>query len=98
MADGKYLRLKNVDVSYRFTNNWLKSRVGVESATLSLIGENLHVWDKVKLFDPSQASGNGAGISFAKDVHLTVELNFLKDDHYEKENKYYKDFISVDGL
>lgn len=49
LADSKYLRLKNVDVSYRFTNNWLKSRVGVESATLSLIGENLHVWDKVKL-------------------------------------------------
>ena len=38
LADGKYLRLKNVDISYRFTNNWLKSRVGVESATLSLIG------------------------------------------------------------
>ena len=76
LADGKYLRLKNVDVSYRFTNNWLKSRVGVESATLSLIGENLHVWDKVKLFDPSQASGNGAEYPLQRIYTLQLNLTF----------------------
>ena len=76
LADGKYLRLKNVDVSYRFTNNWLKSRVGVESATLSLIGENLHVWDKVKLFDPSQASGNGAEYPLQRMYTLQLNLTF----------------------
>ena len=76
LADGKYLRLKNVDVSCRFTNNWLKSRVGVESATLSLIGENLHVWDKVKLFDPSQASGNGAEYPLQRMYTLQLNLTF----------------------
>jgi TonB-linked SusC/RagA family outer membrane protein len=76
LADGKYLRLKNVDISYRFTNNWLKSRVGVESATLSLIGENLHVWDKVKLFDPSQASGNGAEYPLQRIYTLQLNLTF----------------------
>lgn len=76
LADGKYLRLKNVDVSYRFTNNWLKSRVGVESATLSLIGENLHVWDKVKLFDPSQASKNGAEYPLQRMYTLQLNLTF----------------------
>ena len=76
LADGKYLRLKNVDISYRFTNNWLKSRVGVESATLSLIGENLHVWDKVKLFDPSQASGNGAEYPLQRMYTLQLNLTF----------------------
>lgn len=76
LADGKYLRLKNVDVSYRFTNNWLKSRVGVESATLSLIGENLYVWDKVKLFDPSQASKNGAEYPLQRMYTLQLNLTF----------------------
>lgn len=76
LADGKYLRLKNVDVSYRFTNNWLKTRVGVESATLSLIGENLHVWDKVKLFDPSQASKNGAEYPLQRMYTLQLNLTF----------------------
>lgn len=76
LADGKYLRLKNVDISYRFTNNWLKSRVGVESATLSLIGENLHVWDKVKLFDPSQASKNGAEYPLQRMYTLQLNLTF----------------------
>lgn len=76
LADGKYLRLKNVDISYRFTNNWLKTRVGVESATLSLIGENLHVWDKVKLFDPSQASGNGAEYPLQRMYTLQLNLTF----------------------
>ena len=76
LADGKYLRLKNVDISYRFTNNWLKSRVGVESATLSLIGENLHVWDKVKLFDPSQASSNGAEYPLQRMYTLQLNLTF----------------------
>ena len=76
LADGKYLRLKNVDISYSFTNNWLKSRVGVESATLSLIGENLHVWDKVKLFDPSQASCNGAEYPLQRMYTLQLNLTF----------------------
>lgn len=76
LADGKYLRLKNVDISYRFTNNWLKRRVGVESATLSLIGENLHVWDKVKLFDPSQASKNGAEYPLQRMYTLQLNLTF----------------------
>lgn len=73
LADGRYLRLKNVDISYRFTNDWLKKRVGVESATLSLVGENLALWDKVKTFDPTQASSNGA--TYPLQRMYTVQLN-----------------------
>lgn len=76
LANGRYLRLKNVDVSYRFTNNWLKTRVGVEGATISLIGENLHVWDKVKLFDPTQASNNGAAYPLQRMYTIQLNLTF----------------------
>ncbi|MGD9931973.1 MAG: SusC/RagA family TonB-linked outer membrane protein [Mangrovibacterium sp.] len=59
IADGSYLRLKNVEIAYRIPKNWIK-KAKLESATLSLIGDNLHVWDKVKLWDPAQASSNGS--------------------------------------
>ena len=78
VGNGRYLRLKNVDISYRFTNNWLKTRVGVEGATISLIGENLHVWDKVKLFDPTQASSNGAAYPLQRMYTLQLNLTFKK--------------------
>jgi TonB-linked SusC/RagA family outer membrane protein len=59
LADGTYFRLKNVEVAYTIPAS-LTRRVGISSATVSLVGDNLHVWDKVKLWDPAQASSNGA--------------------------------------
>jgi TonB-linked SusC/RagA family outer membrane protein len=59
LADGRYVRLKNVELAYRLPKLWMR-KIGFESATLSLIGDNLHVWDKVKLWDPGQASSNGS--------------------------------------
>jgi TonB-linked SusC/RagA family outer membrane protein len=58
LADGRYVRLKNVEIAYRLPKLWMR-KIGFEAATLSLIGDNLHVWDKVKLWDPGQASSNG---------------------------------------
>lgn len=76
LANGQYIRLKNVEVSYRFANQWLKTRVGVSSATLSLIGENLHVWDKVKLWDPAQASKNGSEYPLQRLYTIQLNLTF----------------------
>jgi TonB-linked SusC/RagA family outer membrane protein len=59
LIDGRYFRLKNVEVGYTIPQSWTK-RVGIESATISLVGDNLHVWDNMKnLWDPAQASDNG---------------------------------------
>lgn len=60
-ADGKYIRLKYVDLSYRFSSDQLNlKRLGIQNVTLQLVGYNLGSWDKVKLWDPGQASSNGA--------------------------------------
>jgi TonB-linked SusC/RagA family outer membrane protein len=59
LADGRYIRLKNLEIAYRMPKLWMK-KIGLESATISLIGDNLAVWDKVKLWDPGQASSNGS--------------------------------------
>jgi TonB-linked SusC/RagA family outer membrane protein len=59
LADGRYVRLKNVELAYRVPHLWVR-KAGLESVTFSLVGDNLHVWDKVKLWDPGQASSNGS--------------------------------------
>ena len=60
LADGSYVRLKNVELAYTVPKKWLLASRIFQSASISLTGENLHVWDKVKLWDPAQASDNGA--------------------------------------
>lgn len=76
MADASYLRLKNVEVSYRWTNAWLRNNIGMESATLSLIGDNLACWDDVKLWDPGQASSNGAVYPLQRSFTLQLNVKF----------------------
>ena len=72
LNDGSYLRIKNVQLSYQMNRSILQ-KIGIKSSTLSLIGDNLYVWSKVKLFDPTQASSNGAQYPLQRVV--TVQLN-----------------------
>ena len=74
LNDGSYVRIKNVQISYEMKQSILQ-KIGVKSSTLSLIGDNLYVWSKVKLFDPAQASTNGSTYPLQRVV--TVQLNML---------------------
>ena len=76
LRDGSYLRLKNVTLAYS-TQNKLFKKVGIQNATFSLIGENLWLWDKGdKIFDPTQASRNGAKYPIQRVITLQCNLNF----------------------
>jgi TonB-linked SusC/RagA family outer membrane protein len=75
LADGRYIRLKNVEVSYRLPQLWMK-KIGFESATISIIGDNLHVWDKVKLWDPAQASSNGGAYPLQRLYTIQLYVTF----------------------
>lgn len=77
LNDGSYLRLKNVQLSYQTQAAFMK-KVGINSATFSLIGENLHVWDKLKdkIFDPGQATENGAAYPLQRVYTLQMNLKF----------------------
>jgi TonB-linked SusC/RagA family outer membrane protein len=57
-GDARYLRLQELTVNYHFGNNALK-KLGIASIDLMFVGNNLFVWDKVKVFDPEQADKNG---------------------------------------
>jgi hypothetical protein len=54
------------------------NKVGINSATIGLIGDNLYVWDKLeeKIFDPVQATGNGARYPLQRIFTLQVNLKF----------------------
>ncbi|MFW6019821.1 MAG: SusC/RagA family TonB-linked outer membrane protein [Bacteroidales bacterium] len=75
LNDASYLRLKNIMVNYRTDAPFLKL-IGIENATFSLIGDNLHVWDDVNIFDPAQASSNGAAYPLQRVFTLQAKLNF----------------------
>jgi TonB-linked SusC/RagA family outer membrane protein len=74
-ADASFLRLKNAEIDYRWEAAFLK-RYGISSATFSFVGDNLAVWDKVKLWDPEQASSNGAVYPLQRMYTLQMFVSF----------------------
>jgi TonB-linked SusC/RagA family outer membrane protein len=75
LNDGSYLRLKNVQISYQMKGK-LMEKIGIKNTTFSIIGENLHVWDKVKIFDPGQANKNGAVYPMQRVFTLQMNMQF----------------------
>ena len=75
LNNGSYLRLQNVQISYQLGAKFIR-RVGINKATFSLIGDNLHVWSHVKLFDPSQASSNGSAYPLQRVFTLQLNMEF----------------------
>ena len=57
-ADARYLRLQEITINYNVRADFLR-RAGISSIDLQLVGSNLYVWDKVKLFEPEQAKFGG---------------------------------------
>lgn len=72
--DARYIRLQELTVSYNLKTNFLR-RVGVNSLDIQFIGNNLYVWDKVKLFDPEQARYNGAVYPIPSTYTLQLYIN-----------------------
>jgi len=75
LNDGSYLRLKNVQISYQM-NAAIMQKIGIKNTTFSLIGDNLHVWDKVKIFDPGQANSNGAVYPMQRVITFQMNMQF----------------------
>lgn len=57
-GDARYLRLQELTLNYNLKNDFLR-KLKISSLDLQLVGNNLLLWDKVKLFDPEQAHRNG---------------------------------------
>ncbi|MCH5237039.1 MAG: TonB-dependent receptor [Muribaculaceae bacterium] len=71
--DGSYMRLKNLEVAYTWTNGWIK-KLGLSSLKLYVNGNNLLQWSKM----PDDRESNFAGTGNASQgVYPTVRrINF----------------------
>lgn len=58
--DGSYIRLKNIELAYTFTNKWVKS-LGISNLKLYLNGNNLWLWTRM----PDDRESNFAGTGWA---------------------------------
>lgn len=58
LYDGSYIRLKNAEVAYTFTDGWIK-KLGVKNMKIYLNGNNLWLWTRMP--DDREANLSGAG-------------------------------------
>ena len=73
--DARYIRLQEITLSYRVSPSFLQ-RVGVSSMDLQFVGNNLYIWDNVKIFDPEQAAWNGRKYPIPTTYSAQVYINF----------------------
>ena len=73
-GDARYLRLKEITINYTLKKAFLK-RIRISSLDLQLVGNNLYVWDKVKIFDPEQANRNGQVYPIPSTYSFQVYIN-----------------------
>lgn len=71
--DGSFIRLKNIELSYTFTNGWIK-HLGLSNLKLYVNGNNLWVWTRM----PDDRESNFAGTGWASQgAYPTVKrVNF----------------------
>ncbi|MDR2283140.1 MAG: TonB-dependent receptor [Sphingobacterium sp.] len=73
-GDARYIRLQEITLSYHVKPEFLK-KVGVKSMDLQFVGNNLYIWDNVKIFDPEQAAWNGRKYPIPSTYSLQVYIN-----------------------
>lgn len=75
LANARYLRLKEIQVGYTLPNNFIK-RLKMSHVRVYATGFNLWVWDSIKLWDPEQASSNGAVYPISRTFNMGLEVRF----------------------
>lgn len=74
--DASFLRLKNIELGYNFSKKML-GRLNIQSLRLYLQGNNLYVWDKIKMWDPEQGNaGGGFAYPLNRTFTLGLDLKF----------------------
>lgn len=78
LCDGSYIRLKNVEVAYTFTQPWVR-QIGMKSLKVFVSGNNLWLWtrmpdDRESNFGGNHTAGNGAYPTF-KRINFGLRFN-----------------------
>lgn len=74
--DAGFLRLKNIEVGYEFNDKVLKA-LKMKNLRVYLQGNNIAVWDHIKLWDPELGSANsGAKYPICGSYSIGLEVTF----------------------
>lgn len=73
-GDARYLRLQEVTLNYNYKSSFLQ-RIKIQSIDFQLVGNNLLLWDNVKIFDPEQAHRNGEVYPIPTTYTLQMYIN-----------------------
>ena len=73
-GDARYLRLQEVTLNYNYKSTFLQ-RIKIQSIDFQLVGNNLILWDNVKIFDPEQAHRNGEVYPIPTTYTLQMYIN-----------------------
>jgi len=74
-GDSRYLRLQEITLNYHIAPNFLR-KVGLSSADIQLVADDIYVWDKVGMWDPEQAARDGGVYPIPARYTLQLYLNF----------------------
>lgn len=75
LKNGNFIRFKNLEVGYNLPKKTIR-KAGISGARVYLLGNNLYVWDSIKLWDPELGSRNkGMSYPMSRTFTLGLELN-----------------------
>lgn len=74
MRNGRYFRLKNVDVGYTLPKSFV-NKLHLSNIRIFMTGTNLLTWSSFKLWDPEMGSTNGEQYPLTKSVTMGLTVN-----------------------
>ncbi|GBU06947.1 SusC/RagA family TonB-linked outer membrane protein [Bacteroidales bacterium] len=75
LRDGKYIRLKTLEFGYTIPKRIL-AKAHASGARVFFVGNNLALWDSLKLWDPELDTSNGQKYPLNKSLTFGLTLNF----------------------
>jgi TonB-linked SusC/RagA family outer membrane protein len=75
IRDASYLRLKNLEIGYKFQSALLK-KAALSSLRIYLSGQNLFTWDKLKFLDPENQASQSMAYPQLKVFNLGCNIQF----------------------
>ncbi len=75
LRNGNFVRFKNLEIGYNVPKSIIQ-KIKIDGARIYLLGNNLYLWDSLKLWDPELGNRNkGMSYPMSRTFSLGVELN-----------------------
>ena len=75
MKNGRYLRLKNVEVTYDLPKGFAR-KMYMSNIRLGFVGENLYTWSPFKWWDPEGNNESGSNYPISRTYSFSVQVEF----------------------